>query len=419
MNAERGGQMEAWEAELVAEVARLARERFAARAAEHDRAGTFPHENVEELRSLGVPGMALPAAVGGKGIGAEAHMRILEAIAYSDPSTAVALNMHLLGADLLNNIPMFARGREVVTDVATNGALVCGPASIPTGDLDNRSSGFVLTESGDDIVVNGKSGFASMSDAARYVIVGGRVPRGEGVEPDLAICIPETGTHGLRILGNWDGMGLRSTASHDIVCEDMRVPRSQAAIIPAAVLQAIFRDASGQATVLPHRARGVLGILATWLGNARAAFDFTVDYVAERHGYLAAPVVTGAETPGFRSDEAWAQVDIGHMDHWIGTGRVVLYEMVRSLDGNERDRQEFTRDLTRTVYHLRRMGEEVATGAMKVCGAHAYVKARPLERMVRDLIGGNVMAWKTEQLAVTLGRGALGLPVAIAGPAGS
>ena len=93
--------------------------------------------------------------------------------------------------------------------------------------------------------------------------------------------------------------------------------------------------------------------------------------------------------------------------------------MVRRLGDEYPNAQEFTRDVTRTVYHMRRMSEEVAMGVMKVCGAHGYVKARPLERIVRDLIGGNVMAWKTDQLAMTLGQGALGMPITITGPAGA
>jgi alkylation response protein AidB-like acyl-CoA dehydrogenase len=411
--------VEQWESELVQTVSALAHDKFAIRAAEHDRDGSFPHETMAELKELGIPGMALPKEIGGLNIGAEAHIRIIEEIAYGDPSAAVALNMHLLGAEVINAIPMFARGREVVEDVARNGALLCGPASVPTGDLDNRTAGYQVVEDGDDIVVNGKSGFASGSDGAKYVIVGGRVPRGEDVEPDLALCLPEVGTPGLNILGNWDAMGMRSTASHDIVCEDMRVPKSQAVIIPLAVLRALFESQGGQGGIMQNRARGALGILAIWLGNAQAVFDFTIEYVGQRHGYLAGTGLAGTPMPGFRSEESWAQVDIGYMDHWLETGRVVLYDMVRSLDSTFETPQQFTRKVTRSIYHLRRMGEEIALGSMKVCGAHAYVKKRPMERMVRDLIGGNVMAWKTDHLAMTLGQGALGMPITITGPAGS
>jgi alkylation response protein AidB-like acyl-CoA dehydrogenase len=65
------------------------------------------------------------------------------------------------------------------------------------------------------------------------------------------------------------------------------------------------------------------------------------------------------------------------------------------------------------------MSEELAQGSMKVCGAHAYVKSKPLERIFRDMIGGNVMAWKTDELQISLGQGALGMPITFVGPAGT
>lgn len=412
--------MQDWESELVEAVRTLARDRFPARAEQADREGAMAFDSIDELRALGVPGMALPEHVGGKAIGAEAHVRIIEAIAYGDPSVAVAYNMHLLVADLLAQIPLFARGNEVLCDIARNGALLCAPGSIPTGELDNRKAGYNVVEEGEDLIVNGRSGFASMSDAAKYIFLGGSINRGEGNEPDLVLALPEKATPGLTVLGNWDAMGLRGTASHDVVCEGVRVPRAQAAVIPAALLRVLLESGQGTGGVMQNRARGALGILAIWLGAAQSAFDFTLEYVGQRHGYLAGqgnPAL--GNPPGYRSDEAWAQIDIGNMDHWLGTARVLLYQMVDSLATPYPSTHEFTRSITRTVYHLRRMSEEVALGAMKVCGAHAYVRNRPLERIVRDMIGGNVMAWKTDQLALTLGRGALGMPITIVGPAGA
>ena len=410
--------MEAWERELVERVERLARESFATRAEQHDREGSFPEENLEELRALGIPGMALPREFGGLGIGLEAHMRIIEAIAYGDGSTAVALNMHLLITDFLRFLPPFPRRNEVLADIAQNGATICGPGSIPTGELDNRRSGYTFEEREDELVVNGKAGFASGADGAKYVFVPGIVPR-EGREPDFALCLPTVDTPGVRILRNWDAMGLRGTASHDVVLEDVRVPRDEAIVIPAPVIKTLAQGDGGGIGLTQERVRGALGILAIWLGLAQAAFDQTVAYVKQRHGYLAGPGIGVGPQPTYRSEEPWAQIDIGHMDHWLETGRTVFYDTVRRMAAPFPSQHEFTRVMVRTVYHLRRMSEEVSSTAMRVCGAHAYTRNRPLERIFRDMVGGNVMAWKTTQLLQTLGRGALGMPITITGPAGA
>jgi alkylation response protein AidB-like acyl-CoA dehydrogenase len=215
-------------------------------------------------------------------------------------------------------------------------------------------------------------------------------------------------------------MGMRGTASHDIVAEAVRIPKSDAMVVPAPILRAINEAQAKIVSVQnQHRSRGALGILAIWLGLAQAAFDFTLDYVGKRYGYLAGANLTGGANVGYRSEQAWAQFGIGNMEHWLETGRIVLYDTIRRLDTPFESNQAFVRHLVRTVYHLRRMSEEVSQGAMKVCGAHAYTRNRPLERIFRDMVGGNVMAWKTDELQLTLGLGALGHPITFVGPAGT
>lgn len=409
--------MNAAELELVERVRALARGGFAERAAATDRDRAFPAKNVDELRTLGVTSMLLDPKFGGLGMGAEALVRVMEEIAWADGSTAVALSMHLLIAHFLSflPLPMFPHGEQVLTDMGRNAALICGPGSVPTGDLDNRKSGFSFSEQGDSLIVNGKAGFASMSEGATYALVGGWIERAGG-EPDVVIAVPRLDSPGIRNLRNWNAMGMRGTASHDIAIEGLVIPRSEVFRLPLA----LAREGQKQMSVemIKQRSWGALGILGIWVGLTQAAYDATVAYVKERHGYLAGQT-TGTAEVGFRADEAWAQTGIGRMDHWLGTGRIVLDDTVRCLAEPGGSAQEFTRRMVRAVYHLRRMSEEIAQDSLRICGAHAYVSGRPLERIFRDLVGANVMAWKTDQLAQMLGLGALGREITLAGPAGT
>jgi len=409
--------VEQWEQDLIAAVRELARTKFIDRAPAADLAGTFPAASINELKALGVSRMSLPKTLGGLEVSGACQMRVMEEIAYGDGSTAVAMNMHIIVAEFLNVLPPFPRRNAVLEDIGKNGALICGPASIPSGEVDNRTAGFRVTEDGDDLVLNGKTGFASMSEGATYAILGGSVDRGEGKEPDAAITIPRLDTPGLEIMHNWDALGLRSTASHDIMATNARIPKADALVIPAAMIRAITQAQAGVTNAqTQQRIRGALGITAIWLGLSQAAFDFTVDYVKMRHGYMAGAITQQA---GYRADQAWAQFGIGNMEHWLETGRTLLYDTIRRLDEPFESPQVFVRHVSRTVYHLRRMSEEVSQGAMRVCGAHAYVRSRPLERIFRDMVGGNVMAWKTDELQLSLGQGALGMPISFVGPAGT
>ena len=69
---------------------------FAERAPLHDRDGSFPFENFDDLSKAGLLALTVPAALGGGGAGAAEAARILGIIGKADPSTALVLSMHYI-----------------------------------------------------------------------------------------------------------------------------------------------------------------------------------------------------------------------------------------------------------------------------------------------------------------------------------
>src|SRR5262245_62131047 len=69
---------------------------FFARADQHDRDGTFPFENIDELRRCGVMAACVPEEFGGLGV-ESVHDYIvgMNRLGRGDGSTAIAANMHI------------------------------------------------------------------------------------------------------------------------------------------------------------------------------------------------------------------------------------------------------------------------------------------------------------------------------------
>ena len=400
--------------QLMAQVRELARGPFRERAADADRDGQLPLDNFNELSGLGVPGLLIPEAFGGLAADGETYIRLIEEIAYGDASTAVALNMHLLVTSIATALPPFPH-RDKMLKACAAGAWCCAPGSIPSRELDNTSTGFSAVEDGSELVISGRAGFASGADAAQFAMVGALIER--PTEPDLVIALPEFNQEAIVNRANWDGMGLRSTASHDVAIEKLRLQRADCFVVPLALLrmgEQMMPQLQWQRRALPG-----LGICAIWLGNAQAMFDETIDYLQHRRGYLASANSPLGGSNELRSQQAWAQMALGDMDSWLASARTMLYHAVNEVDRTYSDRQSFIRMQVRTTHHLRRMAEAVAQTAIKTTGAHAYVKGHPLERLYRDLTGGIVMAWKTDELQHSLGLAALGEEITIVGPAGT
>ncbi|MDE2891523.1 MAG: acyl-CoA/acyl-ACP dehydrogenase [Chloroflexota bacterium] len=401
-------------AQLIEQVRELSRGPFRERAADADRDGQLAIDNFNELANLGIPGLLISEAFGGLDADGETFIRLIEEIAYGDASTAVALNMHLLVTSIASALPPFPHRDRMLTACA-EGAWCCAPGSIPARELDNTSTGFNAVEDGADLIISGRAGFASGADAASFAMLGALIERPS--EPDLVIALPSLDNDAIVNRGNWNGMGLRATASHDMLIEDLRIPRADCFVVPLALLrmgEQMIPQLQWQRRALPG-----LGICAIWLGNAQAMFDETIDYLQQRRGYLASANSPLGGTNELRSQQAWAQMALGEMDSWLASARTMLYHAVDEVDRAYADRQSFVRMQVRTTHHLRRMAEEVAQISIKTTGAHAYVKGHPLERLYRDLTGGIVMAWKTDELQHSLGLAALGQEITIVGPAGT
>src|SRR5580700_8799285 len=100
--------------------------RFAERAAEHDRDGSFPFENFQLLRVHGLLGLTVPREFGGAEAKLETVARVVREIAYAEPATALILTMQYCFLHGINGNSRWPhRIRELVQrDAVENGALI-------------------------------------------------------------------------------------------------------------------------------------------------------------------------------------------------------------------------------------------------------------------------------------------------------
>jgi len=106
---------------------------FAARAAEHDRTGSFPFENFRELSEAGLLSLTVPAVHGGAGAGARYAARVVGIIGKADPSTALVLSMHTINHLVIARSPTWpARlSRKLARESVEGLALVNAPRVEP------------------------------------------------------------------------------------------------------------------------------------------------------------------------------------------------------------------------------------------------------------------------------------------------
>lgn len=378
----------------IVELAGRLAERFAERAAEHDRDTTFPYENYDDMREAGYLGLTVPEELGGMGASLWELILAQERLAMGDGSTALAVNMHVSPIGQLASLWRSAHD-ERLADVlrrSADGRLVYASMS---------------AEPGDPILM-------SSTSTARPVDGGYRVSGKKIFGTESAVCTEfstraldeETGrviffrvardAEGLRFKDTWDTMGMRATLSNDFELEDVFVPE-----------QAVFHsypanhfDGTMLKTVWGW-AMPTFG--AVYLGIAAGAAAFAREQV-EARGRQGDPQV----------QQLFAEIEV-----LLETARAVLHRHAHEMASGALYSVPVQDGMARAVltkYVCTNNAVAIVDRALHVVGGAGYFTRFPLERMYRDVRAGPIMPYNNLEAHDLLGRNALGIEIAPAVP---
>jgi alkylation response protein AidB-like acyl-CoA dehydrogenase len=220
-------------ARLVA-IAEELSEQLAARAAEHDRDGTYPFEAIDALKAAGYFAAPIPIELGGLGV-SSAHDLVVASsrLARGDASVAIGVNMHLVAvlnmvrrhdvaaaAGAERRARAFAGSLEQIVD---DGVVLA--AAISERGQDLTRPGTVATRTGSGWRIDGRKMFCTMSPAATDLYVAVTYVDEDGVERYAYAMVP-TGAPGVIIHDDWDAMGMRASGSNSVSLDGVELPES-------------------------------------------------------------------------------------------------------------------------------------------------------------------------------------------------
>lgn len=324
---------------------------FAARAAQHDEADEFVEENYKALKASGLLAAGVPAELGGGGLGLADLCEMLRILARGCSSTALAFSMHThqvaVNAWRWRNqkapvAPMLERvARDRIMLVTTGG-----------GDWLESSGEAVPGEGG--FRVKARKAFSSGSP-------GGDLLSTSAVVGDEVIhfAVPMT-AKGLRIEPTWRTLGMRATASHDLILEDVFVPDAAVAMRrPRGKWHPLFHMLSMIALPL---------VYAVYLGVAEAARERALALVRRR-----------------RSDVHLLQL-VGELENRIAAARYAHGAWV-SLGESAQPGPQTTAEALACRTLVGQAVLDATSAAMDVAGGGGYFRANGLERLFRDVQG--------------------------------
>ena len=383
--------------ELIALARDLARERFAPRAARHDREASFPFEDYADLRSAGLLGLCVPARHGGLGADYETYCLVAEQLAQGNASTSLTFNMHcltmLMMGVLADAMPMSSAARErheklraaKFREVIEAGAFYGQPHSEPVeqGQTDTalsvggRRFGTTARKVDGGYVINGRKFFVSLAGCAPYFATPAiRLGDEPWIERTLYLQVPKDAP-GVSFPGEWDPMGMRGTVSRDMLLQDVFVP-DDGEVLPPGTFGAMY-NAFPQLSPLTF--------CATFLGLMQAAYDGALAYLT---GQMA-----GA--PGLHTEAAVKGHAVAEMLFTLEGTRALYYRAISEA------RVDCAPDVVQRAraahVTVQRSAVTVTQEAIRVCGGRGLLKRYPIERYARDARAGALMRPWTQEIA--------------------
>ncbi len=362
----RGELAEAWAERLVRMSAQLA-----AGGEERDREARLPWENVRALQAEGYPALTVPSEFGGAGAGLRDMCLLQEILAMADGPTALGLGWHLclmLGLHASGAWPADVRER-VFRRVVAEGAL--GNSCATERETGSPSRGGRPTTRAErlpdgSLRLNGRKTFATFSPALSWYLVTAALD-----DEAVGEILVEAGTSGVRVEETWDALGMRASASHDLVLED--------AVVPA--------DALVESFTPPGRSRRgadgggpLLHVPACYLGIAMAARRDLLAF-AWRH--------RPNSLPGPIAELGQVQDQIGRIELTLARANAMLFDAAEAWDATDERGRAALRPLMAAV---KVAGTEAAVEAvdlaMRVVGGHSLARSLPFERYYRDARAG-------------------------------
>lgn len=396
---------EAWrltplEAEWTAK-ARALGPRFAERAGEIDRDARFPTENYADMHAAGLLAICIPERLGGQGADYRAYSLVAAEIGRYCGATALTWNMHVCStlwsgplADDLDMTPQVRaeherRRAKHYARIVEDGAIYAQPFS-EGGAAASGAIAFATEAEPVDggWIVRGKKIFASLSGHAHYYGVLCTEVDGSGRKSrrnTLYLAIPAD-AEGVSVVGDWDPLGMRGTVSRTLLFEDVFVPEDNA-LMP----RGVYFEA---ATNWPHM---FLTLSPSYMGQAQAAYDFTVAYL--RGEVPGTPPVKRRQYPT-------KQLAVAEMKVKLEQAKALWFQAITEA-GPRPSRDQVMRAWA-AQYTVMEYANDIARLAIRTCGGQSMLKSLPLERIYRDSRCGSLMLpWTAELCLDRLGKAAL------------
>ena len=325
----------------------------------YDAEEIFPWDIVKVLAEAGLFAVYISKEYGGTGKGVMELVLVVEELSRVDGGIALCLAGTALGTYpilLMGNdeqkkkyLPPLARGEHLAAFALTE-------ADAGSAATDMKTT---ADKDGDSYVLNGAKCFITNGGEAEVYTVMAVTNKKKGAR-GISAFVVEKGTPGFEFGKKEDKMGIRASATRELLFEDCR--------IPAANL--LGREGTGLLAVMRTFDATRPGVAAQAVGIAAGALDEAVAYATQRKQF-------GQSIASLQG----IQHMLADMATEVEAARALLYATARMIDSGA---ARTSKESAMVKLFASDTAVRVARRAIQVFGGRGFMHDYPVEKMLRD-----------------------------------
>ncbi|MCP3029332.1 acyl-CoA dehydrogenase family protein [Halobacillus sp. A5] len=332
---------------------------------ETDREAEFSYQTLKVIKQEGYPSLSLPVQIGGEGLSLYEFLFLQEKIAEGDGSVALSIGWHVgvmmeLSQDRNWTKKHFLSLAEHILEdqVVVNRAATEPATGSPTrGGIPETTA----VRQGENYVINGRKTFTSMAEHLDYYIVSAYV---DDIK-EVGWFLIDRHQPGVKVEKTWDTLGMRGTASDDLVLENVELSTDHL----------VERKREGK----PSPKGWLLHIPACYLGIAVAARNEAIKFAKNfQPNSLDTPI----------AEVSHIQDKIGEMEWKLMQAHSFMYAIARRWDEEPEKREHMGGELAAVKLAVTNTAAEVVDLAMRIAGGRGLSKSEPFEKYYRDVRAG-------------------------------
>ncbi|MGH4052901.1 MAG: acyl-CoA dehydrogenase family protein [Clostridium sp.] len=324
-----------------------------------DQENKFPEEAVKKLGEMGMMGIPYPKEYGGAGLDVMSYAIAVEELSRVDGGTGVILSAHTsLGAYPISAYGTEEQKQKYLVPLANGEKLGAFGLTEENAGSDAGGTETTAVLDGDNYILNGEKIFITNAGKADIYVVFAITTPDIGVR-GISAFIVEKDAEGFSFGQHYDKMGIRSSATAELIFNDVIVPKKDL----------LGKEGDGFKIAMATLDGGRIGIASQALGIAQGAYENALEYSKERVQF--GKPICQQQIISFK---------LADMATKLRAARLLIYSAAELKQNHE----SYSMEAAMAKQYASDVCLEIVNDALQIFGGNGYLKGMEVERAYRD-----------------------------------